>query len=95
MPAYVIAEIDITDPEAYKEYQVAVPATVDKYGGRFLVRGGRIVAKDGGWDPKRVIVIQFPSIEAAEKWYHSAEYAPLLDIRLKATKSRLIITEGQ
>ncbi len=95
MPGYVIAEIDITDAETYKEYQRAVPETVNKYGGRFLVRGGTIVPKDGGWNPKRVIIIQFPSLEAAEKWYHSSEYAPLLDIRLKATRSRLILAEGQ
>lgn len=94
MTAYVIAEVDITDPEAYKEYQRRVPDTVIQYGGRFLARGGKIVPKDGGWEPKRVIVIEFPSLEAAQKWYHSPEYAPLLDIRLKATRSRLILAEG-
>ncbi|MBI2960842.1 MAG: DUF1330 domain-containing protein [Betaproteobacteria bacterium] len=94
MTAYVIAEVDITDPETYKGYQQAVPASVKKYGGRFLTRGGKVVPKDGGWEPKRVIVIEFPSLDDAQKWYHSPEYAPLLDIRLKATRSRLILVEG-
>jgi uncharacterized protein (DUF1330 family) len=95
MAAYVIAEIDITDPETYKEYQTRVPPTVKQYGGRFLVRGGKVVPKDGGWAPKRVIVIEFPSLEAAQQWYHSSEYAPLLDIRLRATNSKLILVDGQ
>lgn len=94
MTAYLIAEIDITDPETYKEYQKMVPSTVKQYGGRFLVRGGAVVPKEGGWNPARVIVIEFPSMETAQKWYDSPEYAPALDIRLRATKSRLILVEG-
>ena len=95
MAAYVIAEIDITDPETYKEYQRLVPQTVEQYGGRFLARGGKIIPKDGGWTPKRVIVIEFPSLDAAQQWYDSPEYAPLLDIRLRATRSRLILVDGK
>lgn len=94
MTAYLIAEIDITDAETYKEYQTMVPATVKQYGGRFLARGGAVVPKEGGWNPVRVIVIEFPSMEVAKAWYDSPEYAPALDIRLRATKSRLILVEG-
>lgn len=95
MAAYVIAEIDITDPETYKEYQRLVPLSVEQYGGRFLARGGKVIPKDGGWTPKRVIVIEFPSLDAAQQWYDSPEYAPLLDIRLRATRSRLILVDGK
>jgi len=94
MAAYVIAEIDITDPETYKEYQRLVPQSVEQYGGRFLARGGKIIPKDGGWTPKRVIVIEFPSLDTAQQWYDSPEYAPLLDIRLRATRSRLVLVDG-
>ncbi len=95
MAAYVIAEIDITDPETYKEYQTRVPQSVEQYGGRFLARGGKVIPKDGGWTPKRVIVIEFPSLDAAQQWYDSPEYAPLLDIRLRATRSKLILVDGK
>lgn len=94
MAGYLIAEIDITDAEAYEEYKRIVPAAVEAHGGRFLVRGGTVVPKEGGWNPKRVIVIEFPSLEAAKAFYDSSEYARPLEIRLKATQSRLVLVEG-
>lgn len=94
MSAYVIAEVDVTDPAAYKEYRELVGATVEKYGGRFLVRGGKVESKEGGWEPPRLVIVEFASVEQANAWYHSPEYAPALAIRIKATKSRLIIVEG-
>lgn len=94
MPGYLIAEIDITDPGAYQEYGRIVTAAIEAYGGRFLVRGGTVVPKEGGWSPKRLVVVEFPSLEAAQKFYDSPEYARPLDIRLKATNSRLVLVEG-
>lgn len=94
MAGYLIAEIDITDAEAYEEYKRIVPAAVEAHGGWFLVRGGTVVPKEGGWTPRRVIVIEFPSLEAAKRFYDSPEYARPLEIRLKATKSRLVLVEG-
>ena len=94
MSAYVIAEIDVVDPAAYEEYRKQVPAVVTKFGGRFIVRGGKIDAQEGGWAPNRLVVVEFPSIAQAQKWYDSPEYAPLIKLRQKASKGKLIIVEG-
>ncbi len=94
MSAYVIAEIEITDPAAYEEYRKLVPATIAKYGGKYLVRGGAVEAKEGGWQPKRLAVLEFASMDQAKKWYHSPEYAPVLALRLKAARSKLLLVEG-
>jgi len=94
MAAFVIAEVNVTDPKLYEDYRKLVPATVQKYGGRFAVRGGAVESKEGGWNPTRVVVLEFPSMEQARAWYHSAEYAPALAIRHKAANAKLILVEG-
>jgi uncharacterized protein (DUF1330 family) len=94
MPAYVVGEVEISDPEGYKEYAKIVPGTIAQYGGKYLVRGGAVEGKEGGWNPKRVVVLEFPSMEQARKWYHSAEYAPALAIRLKCAQAKLILVDG-
>jgi uncharacterized protein (DUF1330 family) len=94
MAAYVIAEVEVTDPATYETYRKLVPPTLDKYGGRFLVRGGAVESKEGGWEPKRLVVLEFASMEQARKWYASPEYAPALALRLKAARSRLLLVEG-
>ena len=78
MAAYVVAEVEVTDPVTYEDYRKLVPATVAKYGGRFLVRGGAVEVKEGGWQPKRLVVLEFPSMDQARQWYGSPEYAPAL-----------------
>jgi uncharacterized protein (DUF1330 family) len=94
MAAYVIGEIEVTDPVLYEEYRKQVPAVVAKYGGRFIVRGGRVEPLEGGWSPKRFVALEFPSMEQALKWYRSEEYAPLIRLRQKASRGKLIIVEG-
>lgn len=94
MAAYVIAEVDVTDPKTYDEYRKLVPEIVQKYGGRFAVRGGAVESKEGGWNPARVVVLEFPTMEQAREWYHSPEYAPALALRQKAANTRLILVEG-
>ena len=94
MPAYVIADVNVTDPKLYEDYKKLVPATVEKYGGRFAVRGGKVDAKEGGWAPARLVVLEFPSMEKARAWYDSPEYAPALALRLKAANAKLILVEG-
>jgi uncharacterized protein (DUF1330 family) len=94
MAAYLIAEVDVTNPAAYEEYRKIVPATIAKYGGKYLVRGGKVDAKEGGWQPTRLVVLEFASMEQAKKWYHSPDYAPALAIRTKAARSKVVLVEG-
>ena len=94
MSAYVIGDIEVTDPAGYEEYRKQVLAVVTQYGGKFLVRGGKVDPKEGGWAPRRVVLLEFPSMAQAQKWYASAEYAPLIKLRQKASKGKLILVEG-
>lgn len=93
MAAYVIGEIEVTDAGLYDEYRKQVLATITKYNGRFLARGGKSEPLEGA-APKRVVVLEFPSYEQALKWYRSAEYAPLITLRQKASRGRLVLVEG-
>lgn len=94
MPAYLMAEIEITNPEAYAEYSKAVPATVEKYGGRFLVRGGKAHPLEGEWPERRRVLIEFPSLEAAKAWWSSDEYAKPKAMRQASSRGRLVFLEG-
>lgn len=94
MAAYVIADVTVKDPETYAEYRTHVPATVAKYGGRFLVRGGSYESVEGEWRPGRVVVLEFPDMAAAKAWYNSQEYGPLLKLRQSASTGHLILVEG-
>jgi uncharacterized protein (DUF1330 family) len=94
MTAYVIAELEVTDPAAYDEYRKRVPSVISQYGGKFIVRGGRIETMEGDWSPKRIVGVEFPSMEQALKWYRSEEYAPLIKLRQRGARGKLIIVEG-
>jgi uncharacterized protein (DUF1330 family) len=94
MSAYFIVDIDIHDAAGLEEYRNQVPATLTKYGGRFIVRGGRFERLEGDWQPKRLVLLEFPSVEQAKRWYDSEEYRPLKAMRLKASSSNLILVDG-
>ena len=94
MAGYVIVELDVHDAALFEEYRKLVPATIAKYGGKYLVRGGATDSKEGGWSPKRLVVLEFASADQARKWYHSPDYAPALAMRLKAANSKMVIVEG-
>ena len=94
MAAYVIGEIEVTDQASYEDYRKQVLATVEKHGGRFIVRGGKVEALEGGWSPKRLVVLEFPSMQKLLTWYRSPEYKPLITLRQKASGGRLIAVEG-
>ena len=94
MPAYVVAEVDITNPEGYKEYSTQVPATIEKYGGRFLVRGGKAHPLEGDWPDRRRVIIEFPSAEAARQWWNSPEYEKPKALRRANSQGRLLLIEG-
>jgi uncharacterized protein (DUF1330 family) len=90
---YVIAEIDVTDPDAYKKYAEQVPATVVASDGHYLVRGGKIQPVEGA-APKRVVVLAFESAEKARAWEYSPAYEAIKPIRHSSAKSRIFIVEG-
>lgn len=94
MPAYVIAEVTVTDPPAMEEYRKQVPATLAKYGGRFVARGGAIQTLEGDWKPSRLVVIEFPSRADAQRWYDSEEYRAPKALRMRAGRTNLVIVDG-
>ena len=94
MPAYVINDMEITDPALFEEYRKLTPATVAQYGGRFMVRGGRVEPLEGDWSPSRLVILEFPSLDQARAWVDSPEYAPAKRLRQLASKSNLILVEG-
>jgi uncharacterized protein (DUF1330 family) len=94
MAAYVVADIVVKDTAKYDDYKRGVSATVEKFGGRFLVRGGSAKTFEGDWRPERLIIIEFPDMASLEGWYRSADYGPLLSLRLAASDGRLIAIEG-
>jgi uncharacterized protein (DUF1330 family) len=94
MPAYVFANIEVTDPVLYEEYRKGVPATIAQYGGRYAARGGAATGLEGGYAPKRVVILEFPSLERAKAWWDSPEYRPLREIRQRASRGDLIVVDG-
>ena len=94
MAAYLIGDIEVTNPALYDEYRKGVPATIAQYGGRFAVRGGATTQLEGSNLPKRCVVLEFPSMADLKAWYASPEYAPLLDMRTRATRSHIFMVEG-
>jgi uncharacterized protein (DUF1330 family) len=94
MAAYVIVNITVTDPERYARYVEQVPATIAKYGGRYLARGGRTEVLEGSYAPKRFVILQFDSLERARAWWESEEYAGPQELRRSASTGDIILVEG-
>lgn len=94
MAGYVIANVEVLDPAGFEEYRQRVPATIAKYGGRYLVRGGQTETKEGDWSPQRLIVLEFESIACAREWYESPEYRPLIALRERSAKTQLVFAAG-
>ena len=94
MAAYVLVEVEVTDPTTYEEYKQLTPATLAVYGGKFVVRGGASETLEGDWKPNRVVVLEFPSVEQAKTWWSSPEYSKAKAIRQRAASTRMIVLEG-
>ena len=94
MSAYVIAEVEVTDPERFEAYRQLVPPTLEAFGGRYVVRGGAAGTLEGGWRPKRMVVIEFDDAERAKAWHESALYAPARALREASADTRMIVVEG-
>ena len=91
---YVIAEVEVTDPALYEEYRAQVQATVHAYDGRFLVRGGEAKRLEGKRPLQRMVVLEFPSVEQAQRWYDSTEYGLLKELRFRAANAHLTLVAG-
>ena len=95
MSAYCIFDItQVVDEEKLGEYRQRVGATVEQYGGRYVVRGGEFEVVEGDWQPVRLVVLEFSSLDQARQWYNSVEYRELKALRLAATHSSCVIVEG-
>lgn len=94
MAAYIIADSNVTDPAAYEQYRARVPAAIAKHGGRFLARGGEVAVLEGDWSPRRVVVIEFPSLEAAKAFYDSPEYQAARALRAEAATIDMLAVAG-
>lgn len=94
MAAYVVFEIQVQDPAAYAAYAAAAPATVQQYGGTYLVRGGKTEALEDGWQPSRFVLLEFPGVEQAKAWWNSPEYSAIKGMRFAAAHSRMFVVPG-
>jgi uncharacterized protein (DUF1330 family) len=94
MSAYVIVEIEILDPAGYEEYKKVAGATVEKYGGKYIVRGGRTEVLEGDWQPKRIVVLKFESMQLAREWLNCEEYREPRKMRHRTAKTNMIVVEG-
>ena len=94
MPAYLVVDIEVEDPERYALYRTMVPATLAMFGGRYLARGGHTEVLEGGWQPSRLVIVEFPSVERAREWLDSPEYAEARAIRRATTRTNMVVIEG-
>ena len=94
MTAYVIVDINVTDPVRYEEYKQLAAPTVELYGGQYIARGGRTETLEGDWSPGRLVILQFGSLDQAKSWVNSPEYSGPRQIRHETATSTMIVTEG-
>jgi uncharacterized protein (DUF1330 family) len=94
MPAYLIADVRVKDAARFEDYRARVPAVIAAHGGRYLVRAGAITPKEGAMPVQRLVILEFPTMEAAQRFYASDDYAPLLKLRLETADSQVILVEG-
>ncbi len=94
MAAYVVVEVAITDPEEYEKYKALASASVAAHGGRYKARGGTVDSLEGAAVEGRVVLLEFPDLERARRWYHSEEYGQASRLRQAAARSRLYIVDG-
>jgi len=94
MTTYVIADIEVTDPEGFEEYKKLAGPAVEQYGGKYIARGGRVETLEGDWAPTRLVLLQFDNGEQAQRWWTSPEYEKAKAVRQKTANARLIMVEG-
>lgn len=94
MPAYVVVDVEVTDPEAYEGYRGLAAAAIERHGGRYLARGGELEPREGDWSPRRLVILEFDSMERARSWYDSDEYREARAAREGAATMNMVFVEG-
>lgn len=94
MAAYVLVHIDVKDPKTYEAYKEMAPLSIAQYGGRYIVRGPAPEVLEGTWEPKRLVLLEFPSVERAREWWNSPEYAPAKARRQSASTGDMVLLPG-
>ena len=94
MPAYVVVDIEVQNPTPYERYKDLAGPAVAKHGGRYLARGGKTEVLEGSWQPKRFVILEFPTVEKAKAWWDSTEYAEAKSLRQKCAKTSMVVVEG-
>ena len=94
MSAYIVVQVDIRDPERFAEYRTMVPASLEAYGGRFLARGGATQTLEGDWQPPRLVILEFDSVDQAKRWWDSEEYREARDLRQASADTQMVVIEG-
>ncbi len=94
MTAFVISDVSVRDADALQTYRTRAAVSIERHGGKYLARGGEIEQLEGTWNPRTIIIVEFPSVEQAHAWYRSPEYATALEVRDKALSRNLILVDG-
>ncbi|HKG90682.1 MAG TPA: DUF1330 domain-containing protein [Gemmatimonadaceae bacterium] len=94
MPAYIIVQISVRDPDTYERYKLLTPPSIAAYGGRYIVRGGATETLEGSWSPRRLVVLEFPSVERARAWWGSPEYAGAKALRQQCADTEMLLVDG-
>ena len=94
MAAYLVLDISIRDPTTYERYKTLAPPSLAQYGGRYLVRGGTATVLEGTWQPRRLVILEFPSVERARAWWDSPEYAAAKALRQACASTQMVLIEG-
>ncbi len=94
MAAYVIVQATVTDWDRFKEYLKESPGVIARYGGKYIARGGETIMLEGGDEAKRIVIIEFPSLQKVKEWYHSEEYAKVKSLRRDAATGTLLAIDG-
>ncbi len=94
MPVYLIIDLNVIDQDAYEDYAARVPAVVEQYGGRYLVRSGQVATLAGDWQPERIVVVEFDASDQVHEFYASPEFLELAPLREQSISARIILVEG-
>ncbi len=94
MAAYVVVEIEVKDGQRYERYKQLAPPSIAKFGGKYLARGGTTETLEGPWSPKRLVILEFPTLERAREWWASEEYAEAKALRQACAATKMVLLEG-